>query len=560
MSDAVIYLNPEAFDTKGRALMGRQSAGESFLRGYLRHSRASRFAFWNVANRTEQELADALSSLGSLDRPVTWVPRGDRSGLARVGNVHLPQPNVAREGWHRNMVGLRRAYGVSGITHTTASADIMDSIANLLSAPIEPWDTLICTSSAVRASVEVELEAVRVDLEERLGATKLATPSLVTIPLGINSEDFAVTPEHRKAWREKLDIPEDAIVVLYMGRFNAAVKMNPIPMAIALEKAAKATSKKVFWVQTGWATSDKNGETYHRETQAHCPSVNYRVVDGRQPDVRFTIWSVADIFISLSDNVQETFGLTPLEAMAAGLPCVVSDWDGYRDTIRHGVDGFRAASYAPSPGAGRDIAYRYSNEWCSYEMYVGAASQLTAVATEEAAQSLLALIESPDLRARMGAAAKGRARAMFDWSAVIPLYEDLWDEMSRRRKAAPRLAAMPRNVAANPRRLDPFHLFANYPTEWLSPTTSLIVSPGRSSEDFDLLMKSSLAVFGGFALPTVTELREVLGKITPGQKVTVQELMMGVSDQRRSFVERGLLWLVKYDMLTVLPRSAHISG
>ena len=41
--------------------------------------------------------------------------------------------------------------------------------------------------------------------------------------------------------------------------------------------------------------------------------------------------------MSLADNIQETFGLTPVEAMAAGLPCVMSDWDGYRDTVRDGV-------------------------------------------------------------------------------------------------------------------------------------------------------------------------------------------------------------------------------
>ena len=48
----------------------------------------------------------------------------------------------------------------------------------------------------------------------------------------------------------------------------------------------------------------------------------------------------SDIFISLSDNFQETFGITPLEGMASGLPVVVSDWDGYRDTVRDQIDGF----------------------------------------------------------------------------------------------------------------------------------------------------------------------------------------------------------------------------
>ena len=53
--------------------------------------------------------------------------------------------------------------------------------------------------------------------------------------------------------------------------------------------------------------------------------MNAIFLDGREPEIRINIWSAADIFISLSDNIQETFGLTPIEAMANGLPAIVSD-------------------------------------------------------------------------------------------------------------------------------------------------------------------------------------------------------------------------------------------
>ncbi len=559
MADVAIYLNPEAFDTKGPALMGRQSAGESFLRGYLRYSRAERFRFWNVANRDTDALAAMLAELAPVERPVDWIARNDRNGLARAGNVHLPQPNIARESWQRNMVGLRRRYGVTGITHTTASMDIMDSIADLITAPIDPWDTLICTSSAVRASVEIELEAVRVDLETRLGADRLPNPAIAMIPLAINTEDFTTTPEHRKAWREKLDIPDDAIVVLYMGRFNAAVKMNPLPMAIALERAARATKKPIYWVQTGWATSPAGDETYHRECQALCPSVHYRSVDGRPADVRFSIWSVADIFLSLSDNIQETFGLTPLEAMAAGLPCVVSDWDGYKDTLRNGVDGFRIPTYTPPAGAARDIAYRHASAWITYDMYVGGASQMTAVSVGDAAAALIDLIEHPERRRAMGASAQSQARTRFDWSAVIPQYEDLWDSMSAQRRAAAPSPTPVRNVAPNPRRLDPFHLFGGYATEWLSSSTMLTLSPGRGLADLDEIRKASLATYASFAPPTRDEALAIIARLEQTPQLMVGALLEDVPAGRRPFVERGLLWMVKYDLLTLLPRSAYVA-
>ena len=39
--------------------------------------------------------------------------------------------------------------------------------------------------------------------------------------------------------------------------------------------------------------------------------------------------------------------------MAAGLPSVVSDWDGYRHSIRHGEDGFRIRGVPARPRGGR---------------------------------------------------------------------------------------------------------------------------------------------------------------------------------------------------------------
>ena len=560
MSNAALYLNPEAYDTKGKALMGRQSAGESFLRGYLQHTRADHAWFWNVANRSEADLTAFVETINPVGRPHSIVARHDRPGLGRAGNVFLTNPNLAREAWARRTAGCASDYGISTITHTTASEWVMDSIANMLLAPIEPWDRLICTSNAVRQSVEVELEAVRNDLEVRLGATRLPEPRLVTIPLGINTADFSVTDAARADWRARLDIPEDAVVALYIGRFNTHAKMNPIPMAMALERAAQAAGRPVFWVQAGWGVSEQADKIYHDECRAQCPSVGYRIVDGRPAETRFSIWSVADIFISLSDNIQETFGLTPVEAMAAGLPCVVSDWNGYRDTVRHGVDGFRASTYAPASGAGQDLAYRHANGWITYDQYVGGASQLTAVDIGEAAKALLDLIEDPDLRKRMGDAGRSRARHIFDWSQIIPQYEAMWAEMTEDRLAAPAGQMAPRNLAPNPRRLDPFHLFGGYPSEWLSPTTMVMLTPGQSLQTLETLISMRLTTHGGSALPSVPELKRMVDRLTHHRQISAGELANGFPEGRRALVQRGLLYLAKYDVVTILPRDREISG
>ncbi len=559
MSGAALYLNPEAFDTKGTALMGRQAAGESFLRGYLRHAQTDRFDFWNVANRSQADLQAFVTAIEDLKKPVRWIGRQDRMALGEKGVAHLPSPSLAKEAWARRTIRANTRYAISAITHTTASQNVTDMLADLITAPIEPWDCLICTSTAVRASVETQLQAVSADLEERLGATRLPKPWLTTIPLGVNVDDFARSPEQRAAWRQDLDIPQDAIVVLYVGRFNPHAKMNPIPMAMALQRAAEASSRPIAWVQAGWSGSDGHEKTYHAETQRFCPDVLYRVVDGRKPETRFSIWSVGDIFISLSDNIQETFGLTPVEAMAAGLPCVVSDWDGYRDTVRHGVDGFRISTYAPRAGMGEDLAYRHASGWLNYDGYVGAASQLTAVDVGEAAKALLALIENADLRARMGEAAQVRACTVFDWSAVVPQYEGLWAEMNRLRQAATQAPAPRRDLALNPRRLDPFLLFGGYATEWFTPSTFVTLTPGQSRAALQFLLDGAFPTYGGSVLPSRPELEAMVDRLVEVRQTTAGELASRFSPGRQPFIERGLLWLAKYQVLTILPRSSHIA-
>lgn len=75
--------------------------------------------------------------------------------------------------------------------------------------------------------------------------------------------------------------------------------------------------------------------------------VPLHILPNPSPEERLAVYSAADIFVSPSDNMQETFGLTLLEAGAAELPAVVSDWDGYRDIIVHDETGFLVPVLAP---------------------------------------------------------------------------------------------------------------------------------------------------------------------------------------------------------------------
>jgi glycosyltransferase involved in cell wall biosynthesis len=548
MGNAAIYLHPNGFDTSAKRLLGRHSAGESFLRGFMRHADVDRFHFWNTAGTPQSALDQLVARIEAPSRPVRWIPQTSRDQLETPGVLHMPVPEITTEAWRRLPYGARR-YAITGITHTTATAAVMRILPELLIAPLEDYDALICTSSAVRAAVDAQLDMMRDYMRDQYGPRRRPEPQRVTIPLGVNCADFSTSPEDRKAWRERLEIPSDALVALYVGRFNVRAKMNPALMAMALERAARRTGQPIYWVNSGWAETEQELTTYHAETRKLCPSVNYREVDGRAPDVRFSIWSVADLFISFSDNIQESFGLTPIEAMAAGLPSVVSDWDGYKDTVRHGLDGFRIPTLAPRPYFGGDLAYWYNNGWLTYNNYIGGAGQYTAIDLGEAERALVALLTDTDLRRTMGAQAQAQARAVFDWSAIIPQYQALWADQDARRRGTSSSPA----PSTNPFAPDPFTLFAGYPTRHISPADIVTRNPEMTWPAARARLEAPLAIYSRLNRPTLDEVEIVFNRLAEQGPAPVAALRELFDERRRNFVERGLIWLARHDVVTIHP-------
>jgi glycosyltransferase involved in cell wall biosynthesis len=550
MTNAAIYWNPEAYDTSGKALMGRHSAGEGFMRGYIRHGTAERLSLWNVLARPPEQLEPLLRRLEPSTKPAEWIARTDANALGRVGVANLPVPTLGRYAWGRRSFANSRAYSLCGVTHTTVTGRILDALNELTLAPVQPWDAVVCTSRAVLGSVKVQAEMLDEYLRERLGAETFRRPQFVFIPLGIMTADFQTSPTDRARWRKELQIADDDVAVLYVGRFNATSKMNPVPMALALERAAAMTDKRVHWVLAGWA-DERREQEFRQSILSQCLRVNVHFVDGRPAENRFSIWSAGDIFLSLSDNMQETFGLTPVEAMAAGLPSVISDWDGYKDTVRHGRDGFRIATYTPAPGRATDLATLYGQEWISYDGFVGTTAQFTAIDVVQAVSALRELIDNPDLRRRMGDSALQHARSVFDWKAIIPMYEALWRELNARRAAAPPEPPRPRNQTGNPWRPDPFRMFSGYSTEWVTPSTRLGPSEGVSWESARRLIEAPTVRFSANYLPNDAEIQQVLEILSHGHR-SVEEILSALPQARRPTVERGLIWMAKYGLIKII--------
>ena len=554
----VIYYHPEAYTTSGPKLMGRNAAGESFLRGYLTHSHGT--AFWAQVQKQEhgQHFAAQVKAQGRSETVHAVTPH-NLGALAQAGLVYYPGPGIGQHAFHRvAATGAHTGWSLCGITHTTSSAGAMDALSELITAPVQPWDAVICTSTAVKDNVTRLLQAQANMLKERLGISKLVLPMLPVIPLGIHTQDFVYTDAQKTAARKRLKANDNTLVVLFMGRLSFHAKAHPLAMYQALQKAAqlvKASGKKVKLVECGWHANEFIQKAYQDAARQACPDVEVITLDGRKAQDRETAWAGADVFCSLSDNIQETFGIVPIEAMAAGLPVVVSDWDGYKDTVRHEVDGYRIATVMPEAGLATDLALRHAVEVDTYDMYCGHTCTLVSVDIEAAAIAFAKLFESPALRQSMGAAGRERAQQVYDWKVIIAQYEALWAEQDRVRLAAMQDAAkVPAKLEQPwPARMDPFHAFASYPTQALKPSTMLALvdnSLEEATARLQTYQAMAMVSFAKFVLPSDAEVEAVLKQAAAGPQAAI-ELVQTIDNARKPFVFRTLVWLLKMGILKV---------
>jgi glycosyltransferase involved in cell wall biosynthesis len=552
-ANAAICFDPESYAVTGAKLMGRHAAGEGFLRGFVRHAGVRPLYGYCETRAGAEAFARQCREHGAEEGEARWIAPHRLAAVAEAGTLYVPGPNLAEMAWRRERLGAR-AYSLCGVTHTISSHRAMDSLAECQSAPLQPWDGLICTSRPVQDSVRRLWEANGQYLRARFEARTVPSPTTALIPLGVDCEFFAPDPAQAQRQRERMGIGAQDIVFLFMGRLSFHAKANPLPMFAALEQAAAQMPGRLHLILAGWFPNDAIERRFRESAREICPAVNTLYLDGRKPEVRRGVWHAADVFISLPDNIQETFGLTPIEAMAAGLPSVVSDWDGYRDTVRDGVDGFRIPTLMPAPPAGEELAARHEDGRDTYDRYIGYASQFIAVDTAACAAACVRLAGDAALRRQMGAAARARARAEFDWSVIIRRYQDFWRELAQLRAAAPAPQVRP-----DPRRLDPFLLFAGYASAVLDDDCRFGLAPGASLARLRALAASPLAEFGKPVHPAEELCGRILERLADGP-CSLAALANALAPPAGAPVEpvalhRAVVWLHKLGLIDVRARK-----
>lgn len=552
-NNAAIFYTIEDFKTNRRNLMGRHSAGESFLQGYARYSGVNCLYCYAHEENAFKIFTKSVSNWASYKKPsYHWIKSPIDKNLIDVGCLFIPDPGIGKFSWLRR-VGDSRAYSICGITHTISSMGSVNLIGDILLAPTQPWDALICTSRGVKQSVENMLEEWSEYLKKRFAAKRpIIHPRLPIIPIGINTGLFDYKNKHaelRTKWRQKLGIGKDDIVFIFVGRLSFHAKAHPTPMYVALERAQKVTKKAIHLIQAGWFANDYIEQAFKISAAALCPSVRNIFVDGRDLEVRREIWAAADIFTSLSDNIQETFGITPIEAMAANLPVVIADWDGYRETVRDGIEGFTIPTLIPGPGYGKDFADRYHIGEDDYDLYIGNVSKAISVDIAACTRAYITLIQNSELRKKMAAAGKQRAKNIYDWKNVIATYQNLWQELAEIRKSAKESVPRKFEQPVYPLLNDPFVTFASYPTTTIKPEDKITIAVRDPLEYLQIFRSTPLHNFGfSVSKKILIDTIRVLKRESP---CTVKHLLSLVTKSEHISAMRALAEFAKIGMITI---------
>lgn len=554
---AAIYYTPDGYNTGGQRLLGRQAAGEGFLKGLVRYGTAERLYCQAATEEEFQDFRRRIQPWMLATRPVQWLPLNQPQNLTIAGTLYFPSPGLSHLAWQRQY-GDPRSHSLCGVTHTTASKAVMQAVGDLLIAPFQPWDAIVCTSNAVKTWMESLLASWGDYLARRMGGTPRTDVRLPVIPLGVDCGAFLQGEEAqtvRHSLRQRLGIGPDAIVFLFVGRLIAHAKAHPVPMYLALERVAQLTRQPIYLIQSGWFEFPQHETAFKQTAAALCPSVRSIFLDGRHPEIRSQIWYAADIFISLADNIQETFGLVPIEAMAAGLPVVVSDWNGYKESVRHGIDGFKIPTLLPPPGCGLELGLQHFDGSINYSTYIGQTANTTAVDIEACTQALRVLVENADLRRQMGEEGRRRSREIYDWKVVISAYEQLWSELAHVRSIASPSVSCPEGRSPYPLADDPFRLFSHYPTQTLEDNVQLSWGSMAALEDRQRLGAFAMNQVGANLRVSVAAIEEILTFIGERGSRGVGEIVAQIgrsSPSNPSQIYRTIVYLVKFDILRIL--------
>jgi len=224
-----------------------------------------------------------------------------------------------------------------------------------------------------------------------ISSYKLAPSKISVIYNGVDWKDFQIDPNEIMKVKKLYNVKEDN-VILYVGRIEPRKGINLLLEAFSI--LIKKTKRKcrLFIVGSGnqtflWKTAQRMRITHH-----------LTLIDRVNSDSLKKIYGLSNVFVLPS--LLEGFGLTLLEAMAAGKPIVALNVGGIPEIVKDGVNG-----------------------------------KLVDKKPTELASALKFFIENPDIAERIGNINKRYVADNFRWEKTaretLDVYKEAMDQTDR---------------------------------------------------------------------------------------------------------------------------------
>lgn len=444
----------------------------------------------------------------------------------------------------RNQLGL--PLPISGVTHSLDGAWMQTRFIQMLLANPKHYDCIVCSSNCARELLTRAFSIIREGFAESFGGSLPAPPEMVQIPLGIS--DLAFQVGDRRQCRDELGIPAHHCVMLSLARFSPRQKMDLSPLLEMIQWLCTRDRLPPFTLILAGAGKRSDLELAHSMVDRLQLQDYVRIESNIPYEKKTTLYSAADIFISLSDNYQETFGITILEAMSHGLPVIASDFNGYKELVEDGRTGFLIPVYGSMDQNPWDLTAGLMDP-SSARFYL---AQKIAVDMTLLAQAIVELATNPGKRRDMGIRARSHAMR-YHWQAIIPRYEELWHELKKRAMAAPLDSKTPEH----PLLLTPAvkRIYSHYPTAWLEGSVQVALTPygrDRCGELFQPILYEDMNVLLDHACI------EYLQEQMSAKEAILEDLVVKAASffgYSRDAVMFHIDWLVKHGYIA--PVSPH---
>jgi len=237
------------------------------------------------------------------------------------------------------------------------------------------------------------------------GARKFAVVSLD------HAASCRLTPLFRKRWSDVVEVPngvdpnlfrpglngtqvrqehvisDDARVILFVGALDRAHYYRRVDLLISAIRSLREPYPHLLVVGDGDQLATYKNLVAELEINANVHFLG-KVTHQDLP----LVYATADLVV-LPSQIQESFGLVLIEAMACGKPVIASNLPGVRSVVSDGEDGLLV-----KPGDVVDLA-----------------------------EKIQTLLDDPQLRREMGQRGRAKVEAKYAWPKVIDRLEAVYD-------------------------------------------------------------------------------------------------------------------------------------